>query len=32
VLHHIRDVTFKEDASTIRAGTAPRVMAIIRIL
>ena len=23
VLHHIRDVTFKEDASRIRAGTAP---------
>jgi predicted transposase YbfD/YdcC len=28
--HHIRDVTFKEDASTIRAGAAARVMAIIR--
>ena len=32
VLHHIRDVTFKEDASTIRAGAAARVMAIIRNL
>ena len=30
VLHHIRDVTFKEDASRIRAGAAARVMAIIR--
>ena len=30
--HHIRDVTFKEDASTIRAGAAARVMAIIRNL
>jgi predicted transposase YbfD/YdcC len=28
--HHVRDVTFKEDASTIRAGTGARVMAIIR--
>jgi predicted transposase YbfD/YdcC len=32
VLHHIRDVTFKEDASTIRAGAAARVMAVIRNL
>ena len=32
VLHHIRDVTFKEDASTTRAGAAPRVMAVIRNL
>jgi predicted transposase YbfD/YdcC len=31
-LHHIRDVTFKEDASTIRAGAAARVMAVIRNL
>ena len=28
--HHVRDVTFKEDASTIRAGATARVMAIIR--
>ncbi len=32
VLHHIRDVTFKEDASRIRAGAGARVMAIIRNL
>jgi predicted transposase YbfD/YdcC len=32
VLHHIRDVTFKEDASRIRAGAAARVMAVIRNL
>lgn len=30
--HHVRDVTFKEDASTIRAGAGARVMAIIRNL
>jgi predicted transposase YbfD/YdcC len=29
VLHHIRDVTFTEDASTIRAGAAARVVAVI---
>jgi len=28
--HHIRDVTFAEDASTVHAGTAPRAMAILR--
>jgi len=28
--HHVRDVTFKEDASRIRAGAGARVMAIIR--
>lgn len=32
VLHHIRDVTFGEDASQIRAGNAPRVMATLRNL
>jgi predicted transposase YbfD/YdcC len=31
-LHHIRDVTFKEDASRIRAGAGARVMAVIRNL
>jgi predicted transposase YbfD/YdcC len=29
-LHHIRDVTMKEDASRLRAGTAPQVTAAIR--
>lgn len=28
--HHVRDVTFKEDASRVRAGAGARVMAIIR--
>ena len=32
VLHHIRDVTFKEDASRIRAGAGARVMATLRNL
>jgi predicted transposase YbfD/YdcC len=31
-LHHIRDVTFAEDASRIRTGRAPRVMASLRNL
>jgi predicted transposase YbfD/YdcC len=31
-LHHIRDVTFAEDASQVRAGTAPQVMAALRNL
>ena len=31
-LHHIRDVTFAEDASRIRTGTAPRAMATLRNL
>jgi predicted transposase YbfD/YdcC len=31
-LHHIRDVTFAEDASQIRAGNAPRVLASLRNL
>jgi hypothetical protein len=26
-LHHLRDVTFAEDASQVRTGNAPRVMA-----
>jgi hypothetical protein len=29
-LHHIRDVTFAEDACQIRTGTAPRAMASLR--
>ena len=28
----VRDVTFREDASTLRTGTAPQAMAIIRNL
>ncbi|MDQ1042324.1 ISAs1 family transposase [Streptomyces sp. V4I2] len=31
-LHHIRDVTYREDASRIRTGTAPRAMATLRNL
>ncbi|MFC7648679.1 ISAs1 family transposase [Streptosporangium lutulentum] len=31
-LHHIRDVTYREDASRVRTGTAPRVMASLRNL
>ncbi len=31
-LHHIRDVTFNEDASRIRAGAAGHVMAVLRNL
>jgi hypothetical protein len=30
--HHIRDVTFAEDASTVHTGTAPRAMAAFRNL
>jgi predicted transposase YbfD/YdcC len=30
--HHIRDVTFSEDASTVHTGTAPRAMAAFRNL
>lgn len=30
--HHIRDVTFNEDASTVHTGTAPRAMAAFRNL
>jgi hypothetical protein len=29
-LHHVRDVTMKEDASRLRAGTSPQVAATIR--
>jgi hypothetical protein len=29
-VHWVRDVTFNEDASTLRTGTAPHTMAIIR--
>ena len=31
-LHHIRDTTYAEDASQVRTGTGPRVMATLRIL
>lgn len=31
-LHHVRDTTFAEDASTIRVGSLPRVMAGLRNL
>jgi predicted transposase YbfD/YdcC len=31
-LHHIRDVTYTEDASQVRTGNAPRVMASLRNL
>src|SRR2546430_13471270 len=31
-LHHIRDVTFAEDASQVRTGSGPRVMASLRNL
>ncbi|WP_369394995.1 transposase [Streptomyces sp. CG1] len=31
-LHHVRDMTFAEDASRIRTGTAPRAMATLRNL
>jgi predicted transposase YbfD/YdcC len=30
--HHIRDVTFAEDASTVHTGNAPRAMATLRNL
>ncbi|MFE9172707.1 ISAs1 family transposase [Streptomyces kebangsaanensis] len=31
-LHHVRDVTFAEDASRVRTGTAPRAVATFRNL
>ena len=31
-LHHVRDVTFGEDASRVRTGSAPRAMATLRNL
>ncbi len=31
-LHHVRDVTYREDASQIRSGTGPRIMATLRNL
>ena len=31
-LHHIRDVTFAEDASQVRTGSGPSVMAALRNL
>ena len=30
ILHHIRDTTYAEDASRLRTGNAPRVMATLR--
>ncbi len=30
--HHIRDVTFAEDACTVHSGSAPRAMATLRNL
>jgi hypothetical protein len=30
--HHVRDVVFAEDASTVHTGSAPRVMAALRNL
>jgi predicted transposase YbfD/YdcC len=29
-LHHVRDVTYREDACRARTGTAPRIMAGLR--
>jgi hypothetical protein len=31
-LHHLRDVTFSEDASQVRSGAGPNVMACLRNL
>jgi predicted transposase YbfD/YdcC len=31
-LHHVRDTTFAEDASQLRTGTGPQVMASLRNL
>jgi hypothetical protein len=31
-LHHVRDTTYAEDASQLRTGTAPQVMATLRNL
>jgi hypothetical protein len=31
-LHHLRDVTFAEDASQVRSGSGPHVMATLRNL
>ena len=31
-LHHVRDVTFYEDASQVRTGAAPHAMAVLRNL
>ena len=31
-LHHLRDVTFAEDACQVRTGNAPRAMASLRNL
>jgi hypothetical protein len=31
-LHHLRDVTFAEDASQVRTGTGPSVLACLRNL
>jgi len=32
VLHHIRDVSYGEDASQVRTGSGPQVMATLRNL
>ena len=32
VLHHVRDVTYGEDASQVRTGKAPHAMATLRNL
>lgn len=31
-LHHLHDTTFAEDASRVRTGSAPQVMAVMRNL
>lgn len=31
-IHYVRDVTFREDASRVRTGNAPRTLAIMRNL
>ena len=31
-LHYVRDVTFGEDASPVRTGAAPQVLAVLRNL
>ncbi|GAB3804540.1 hypothetical protein [Micromonospora zhanjiangensis] len=30
MLHHIRDTTYREDASRLRTGNTPRALAILR--
>ena len=31
-VHYVRDVTYREDASRVRTGTRPRIMATLRNL